>query len=378
MYLKIRIRLQESHSPAIIFLAGFPENKMTFSDIKTEWTGKPRSFIHIPHPVLVLHGTWQHWWRTMTYLTPCLYFMALMSWYMAALMKDHDLPDSLLVLHGFDVVVHGGTDEAPWLTWHPACTSWLWCRGTWRHWWSTMTYLTPCLYFMALMSWYMAALMKDNDLPDSSIVLHGFDVVVHGGTDEGPWPTWLPACTSWLWCRGTWRHWWRTMTYLTPCLYFMALISWYCTWRRWWRTLTYLTPCLYFMALMSWYMAALMKEHHLPDSLLVLHGFDVVVHGGTDEGPWLTWLPACTPWLWCRGTWQHWWRTMTYLTPCLYFMALMSWYMAALMMVSMGAIMPYFSGEFSITRASVTLGSNIMALGVTSSTPLTTPWRWRK
>ena len=47
----------------------------------------------------------------MTYLTPCLYFMALMSWYMAALMKDHDLPDSLLVFHGFDVVVHGGADD---------------------------------------------------------------------------------------------------------------------------------------------------------------------------------------------------------------------------------------------------------------------------
>ena len=49
-----------------------------------------------------------------------------------------------------------------------------------------MTYLTPRLYVMALMSWYMAALMKDNDIPDSLLVFHGFDVVVHGSTDEGP------------------------------------------------------------------------------------------------------------------------------------------------------------------------------------------------
>ena len=87
----------------------------------------------------VVHGGTDegHGFDVMTYLTPCLYFMALMSWYMEALMKDHD------------------------------------------------HYLTPCLYVMALMSWYMAHL-KDNDLPDSLLVLHGFDVVVHGSTDDGP------------------------------------------------------------------------------------------------------------------------------------------------------------------------------------------------
>jgi hypothetical protein len=49
--------------------------------------------------------------------------------------------------------------------------------------------------------------------------------------------------------------------------------------------------------------------------------------------------------------------------------------MAALTTNSMGAMTPYDSGPCSMTRGSDTLGSNITALGVTSSTPPTTPWQ---
>ena len=58
-------------------------------------------------------------------------------------------------------------------------------------------------------------------------------------------------------------------------------------------------------------------------------------------------------------------------------MAAMSWYIAALMTVSIGAIIPYSSAPRSITRVSDTFGSNMMALGVTNRTPLTTPWGQR-
>ena len=60
------------------------------------------------------------------------------------------------------------------------------------------------------------------------------------------------------------------------------------------------------------------------------------------------------------------------------FMAAMSWYIAALIIVSIGAIMPYCSAPCSITNRSITSGSNIMAFGVTSNTPFTTPCNNKK
>lgn len=55
-------------------------------------------------------------------------------------------------------------------------------------------------------------------------------------------------------------------------------------------------------------------------------------------------------------------------------MAAMSWYMAALTTMSIGAMTPYLSDPRSRTSGSDTLGSNMTALGVTSNTPLTTPY----
>ena len=47
--------------------------------------------------------------------------------------------------------------------------------------------------------------------------------------------------------------------------------------------------------------------------------------------------------------------------------------MAALIIVSMAATIPYFSLPCSITRGSWTLGSNMIAFGVTINVPFTTP-----
>jgi hypothetical protein len=52
--------------------------------------------------------------------------------------------------------------------------------------------------------------------------------------------------------------------------------------------------------------------------------------------------------------------------------------MAAFTTNSMGAMTPYDSGPCSMTRGSDTLGSNMTALGVTNSTPPTTPWKKKK
>jgi hypothetical protein len=52
--------------------------------------------------------------------------------------------------------------------------------------------------------------------------------------------------------------------------------------------------------------------------------------------------------------------------------------MAAFTTNSMGAMTPYDSGPCSMTRGSDTLGSNMTALGVTNSTPPTTPWKSKR